>query len=120
MESSSNKPEISSASRVVALLLCWLLGFLGVHRFYLGKWFSGFLMLALSGSSVGTFIYFVLKVGVGEDGSAPETFASMNYLMGCFYVACAWAFIDLMRIITGNFRDGKGRKVFKWVESDSV
>jgi len=120
METSSTPSEISPASRVVALLLCWFLGIVGVHRFYLGKWLSGLLMMALFGSSVGVFIYYVLTAGPGADGSPPEAFASMRWLMGCFYLVCAWAFIDLMLIISGNFRDGKGRKVFKWVESDSV
>lgn len=39
----------SSKSRMVALLLCIFLGFLGVHRFYLGKIPTGILFLLTFG-----------------------------------------------------------------------
>ena len=29
--------------KLIYLILCWLLGFLGIHRFYVGKIFTGFL-----------------------------------------------------------------------------
>ena len=41
--------EISSRSRVVAILLCLLLGFFGVHRFYVGKIGTGILMILTAG-----------------------------------------------------------------------
>jgi hypothetical protein len=41
--------EISPKSRVVALLLCFLLGVLGAHRFYVGKIGTGILMLITVG-----------------------------------------------------------------------
>lgn len=34
---------------LTALLLCWLLGYLGVHRFYLGKVGTGILMIITLG-----------------------------------------------------------------------
>lgn len=37
--------EISTKNRFTALMLCWFLGFFGVHRLYAGKIGSGFLML---------------------------------------------------------------------------
>lgn len=114
-----NSPtEVSPHSRVAALLLCWFLGVLGVHRFYLGKWFSGLVMLVLTAVPVGTFLS-LLFGGGHEQGAGEPGWASMGWLMGCFYFACMWAFIDLMRIITGGFRDGKGRRVFQWLETDS-
>lgn len=39
----------SPASRLVALLLCIFLGLLGIHRFYVGKWGTGLLMLLTGG-----------------------------------------------------------------------
>jgi len=42
---------ISPKSRLAALLLCALLGVLGVHRFYVGKIGTGILMLVTLGGS---------------------------------------------------------------------
>jgi TM2 domain-containing membrane protein YozV len=39
----------SKKSRLVALLLCWFLGILGVHRFYVGKTGTGVLQLLTLG-----------------------------------------------------------------------
>ena len=47
--STTNTSEISPRSRLVALLFCILLGFLGVHRFYVGKIGTGILMLVTIG-----------------------------------------------------------------------
>jgi TM2 domain-containing membrane protein YozV len=44
-----NTTEVSPRSRLVALLFCILLGFLGVHRFYVGKIGTGILMLLTIG-----------------------------------------------------------------------
>ncbi len=39
----------SDKSRLVAFLLCFFLGFLGIHRFYVGKTGSGILYLCTGG-----------------------------------------------------------------------
>jgi TM2 domain-containing membrane protein YozV len=41
--------NISPKSRLVALLLCFFLGALGAHRFYVGKMGTGVLMLLTVG-----------------------------------------------------------------------
>ena len=44
-------------SKLVAFLLCWLLGGFGVHRFYAGKIWTGILYLFTAGlCGIGTFI----------------------------------------------------------------
>ena len=48
--------DISPKSRLVALLLCVFLGWLGVHRFYLKKIGTGILMLC----TVGGFGFWVI------------------------------------------------------------
>ncbi|MEY4136343.1 MAG: hypothetical protein RL205_471 [Actinomycetota bacterium] len=63
--SESNEPQAviygnivtgeSPASRLIALLLCIFLGFLGIHRFYVGKWGTGILML-LTGGLLGIWV----------------------------------------------------------------
>ncbi len=53
--------EVSPKSRLVALILCVLLGYLGVHRFYVGKIFTGILWLLTGGLfGVGYLIDIVL------------------------------------------------------------
>lgn len=39
-----NNENVSGKNRFTTLMLCWFLGFLGVHRLYAGKIGSGFLM----------------------------------------------------------------------------
>ena len=45
----SAEPGISEKSFVATLILCILLGWLGVHRFYVGKTGTGILMLLTLG-----------------------------------------------------------------------
>ena len=44
-------PEMQKSDKdfVPAALLCYFLGMLGMHRFYLGKYFTGLLMLVTFG-----------------------------------------------------------------------
>lgn len=62
--------EVSEKKYVVAILLCFFLGGLGVHRFYLGKIGTGILMLVtLGGLGIWTLIDFV-RIVVGSMGDA--------------------------------------------------
>ena len=45
--------DISRKSRLAASLLCFFLGWLGVHRFYVGKVGTGILMIVLCGGVFG-------------------------------------------------------------------
>ena len=45
----STEPGISEKNFVATLILCILLGWLGVHRFYVGKWVTGIIMLLTVG-----------------------------------------------------------------------
>ena len=56
----------SHRSRLVALLLCWILGVFGVHRFYVGKIGTGVLMLlTFGGLGIWVLIDFVI-IAVGS------------------------------------------------------
>jgi TM2 domain-containing membrane protein YozV len=51
----------SPKSRTVALILCILLGWLGVHRFYAGKVTTGVIWLLTFGlAGIGWFIDFIM------------------------------------------------------------
>lgn len=68
-------------SNIVCLILCWFLGVVGAHRFYVGKNSTAILQLLLSISVIGLFI------------SVP------------------WVLIDLIIIICGNFKDADNNKI---------
>jgi TM2 domain-containing membrane protein YozV len=53
----------SEKSNTVALLLCFFLGFLGAHRFYVGKIGTGVLMLlTLGGLGIWNLIDFIIII----------------------------------------------------------
>lgn len=72
-DAAQNKPF--NTQWLAVLLLCWILGVFGVHRFYLGRVGSGILMLITIG-------------GLG-----------------------IWYLVDLIMVITGNFRDANGQPI---------
>ena len=70
--------SVSDKKRLIAALLCWFVGILGVHSFYVGK------------------------TGIGV--------AQLLTLGGCGI----WAFIDLIMILIGSYKDKDGRPVTEW------
>lgn len=55
--------EVSDKKRLVALLLCFFLGGLGVHRFYVGKAGSGVAqILTLGGLGIWVLIDFIMII----------------------------------------------------------
>ncbi|MBR3697718.1 MAG: TM2 domain-containing protein [Clostridia bacterium] len=85
-------------SRYTALILCWFLGFFGIHRLYVGKLGSGFLMLY--GTVVAACILY------------------LNLILGlvAFTVMGSFVVNDFLRIATKTFKDCYG----KYVEDDKV
>lgn len=88
----------SKKSWLTTLILCWFLGFLGVHRLYAGKLGSGFLMAY--GTAVAACIL------------------SMDLALGliAFVVVGGFVVNDFLRIATKTFKDCKGL----YIEEDRV
>ena len=91
----------SDKKRLTALLLCIFLGPFGAHRFYVGRFISGFLML-LSFGGLGIWIFLdLLRIIFGrfrdEEGLKLKTWSDKNpvpkilfsfiFILGSFYFA---------------------------------
>lgn len=63
--------DVSIKSRLIALLLCAFLGYLGIHRFYIGKFGTGILWLFTGGCfGIGYIVDLVLiACGSMRDGA---------------------------------------------------
>jgi hypothetical protein len=59
-------PDASPCSRLVALVLCALLGYLGIHRFYVGKIASGILWLCTGGLFGVGYIIDLILIATGN------------------------------------------------------
>ncbi len=59
-------PNLSEHSRLTAFLLCIVLGWVGAHRFYVGKIGTGILWLCTFGVFTVGIIYDAVLIGTGE------------------------------------------------------
>lgn len=67
-------PDHSTRSWLIALILCFFFGFLGIHRFYVGKVGTGILMLLTAGGlGIWTFIDFIMIL-LGKFQDAEENY----------------------------------------------
>ncbi|WP_424812895.1 TM2 domain-containing protein [Roseococcus sp. YIM B11640] len=57
--------DAASRSTVAAYVIWFFLGYGGLHRMYLGRWVSGFVMLAIFGLSLALTIVLIGYVGLG-------------------------------------------------------
>lgn len=97
--------------RGLALLLCLLgIGLFGVHRFSVGRWKGGLVMLCLTTSSI-LFILLMPKEIMGCDGFI-RILSLISASLG--YVAFAMFFVDIILIILGKFKDADGDHVTDW------
>jgi TM2 domain-containing membrane protein YozV len=80
MDRVSAQYDIEKKSLVVAYVLWFFLGYIGAHRFYLGRPFSGLIMLLLSGATL------------------LLTFLSFGILGFMWFVVGLWWLIDILLI----------------------
>jgi TM2 domain-containing membrane protein YozV len=84
--------------KLTLLLLCWLFGLFGVHRFYTGKYVTGVLQ--------------ILAWGLAGLLSLSKSEIFMALPIGLLFI---WWIVDIMRIIMGKFTDKKGRPITDWI-----
>jgi len=95
--SSTPQANVSPKSLLAAVFLCFFLGWIGAHRYYVGKIGTGLLMALLSLAGLG--------VGFGIGG--------WPWLLFGYGGMGIWALIDFITLILGAFRDKEGR-LLKW------
>lgn len=88
----------SREKKLTMLLLCWLFGIFGVHRFYAGKYRTG-----------------VLQLFINIVGGVSAIFKAEMLTALCVIVLALWWVIDIALIIMGKFTDKEGRPILDWV-----
>lgn len=81
----------SSKSRLIALLLCFFLGYFGAHRLYVGKTKSGIVVLVM-----GIFLWAIVPIFLG------------------FLPNIILWLVDFIKIFVGTFTDGEGIPLKQW------
>ena len=89
-----NDGKVSKKDWLTSLILCWFLGFFGVHRLYAGKIASGFLIL--DGTLISTVITLLVNQYLGAFG---------------FVIVSAFVLYDFLTILIKNFKDVNGREI---------
>jgi TM2 domain-containing membrane protein YozV len=91
----ANNEEVKVPEKnwLTTLLLCWFLGFLGIHRMYAGRIGSGFLLL-----------YWTLV-------SALVTYLNVYLGIACFVAVGAVVVNDFVIIAMKKFKDCYGREI---------
>ena len=88
-------------SRLISAILCALLGWLGIHRFYCGKVISVIMYIALFIGSL---------VAVDTSNEIRQTIAVLMMLGLCVLII-----IDFIRILLGKFKDDKNMYIKNWL-----
>jgi len=97
----------AAVSKTAAAILAFLLGGLGVHRYYLGYKKQGAAQTCGFISLVSTYTYSVTKFVFENKPSAGEAvFLLFLVLYGA--AVSIWAFVDFIRILTGSLQPANG------------
>lgn len=103
--------EVSRKSNGIALLYLFTFGFLGVHRFYVGKWKSGALYL-LVGLQL-PVIRILMMFGISP-------IRSVVYQIILFLFSIALLGFDLFAMVQEAFSDSNGKILLGRVHRDAV
>jgi TM2 domain-containing membrane protein YozV len=93
-----DKRLTSNEKKLTLILLCWLFGLFGVHRFYTGKYLTGGLQLLMLGLAVVSGLFEVKILSAIAAG-----------------LLLLWWVIDILQIIMGKFTDKDEKPIIDWV-----
>jgi TM2 domain-containing membrane protein YozV len=93
-----NNHQISPEKKMTLLLLCWLLGIFGVHRFYGGKYLTGTMQL---GGLAFAGVLMLLDAGI--------------FQLIALAAVCLSVVVDFFLIVMGKFTDKEGKPIIDWV-----
>lgn len=92
-------------SKIVAALLAFFLGNLGIHRFYMGQAKIGFIQLGLTAIGIALYVIGIVDYVSGFGESFPTlALIGLILLLG----VSLWALIDFIRILTGGLEPEEG------------
>ena len=98
----------SKKSRLVALFLCVIGGYLGLHYFYVKRYWRGalnlFILLALTIAS-GVFGIFYIKISFGPTGIFVHWREAVAVICAAI-LGITWI-LDIVHICQGKFRDSE-------------
>jgi TM2 domain-containing membrane protein YozV len=97
-----------SKSKIVAALLAFFLGWLGIHSFYMGNKKKGLIQLGLgAGGLILTIVGLASAVTSASTGTISiPVLAIIGYIM--ILGVSIWAFVDFIRILTGGLAPEEG------------
>lgn len=95
-------------SQIIAALLAILVGYLGIHRFYLGYTWQGLAQLLLYGGGIGLYIAGIASAVTAAAGGtvAIPTLAIVGLVL--LIVGGIWVTVDFIRILMGNLEPKDG------------
>ncbi|MBR3928841.1 MAG: NINE protein [Clostridia bacterium] len=102
-----NFSENAAVSKTCAAVLAFLLGGLGVHRYYLGYKKQGAAQTCGFISLVGAYTYCVTQFVSGYKPSVGEAVLPL-FLVLYGAAVSIWAFVDFIRILTGSLQPANG------------
>ena len=96
--------QVAPEKRLVALVLVYMFGMFGGHRFYVGK----------TGSAISQLLL-LMSVPIGlilMEFPSMVPFILLNAIAIC--VLGIWIFVDMLTILFGNFTNNKNEKLVDW------
>jgi TM2 domain-containing membrane protein YozV len=99
----------SDKSKVVAALLAFFLGTLGVHDFYLGNKKAGFIKAGLSLVGLALYIIGIVSIATTTTTTVATTLPVIAIIGSIILLGVSiWAFVDFIRILIGSYEPVDG------------